>query len=60
MTFGKDHRTYLALAILHKKWRPEDWFSEYLREGPSGHFRRGAAGTSPLRAAFHGGGFQAT
>ena len=47
MTFGTDHRTYdLALAILHEEVEHEAWFSEYLAEGPSGHFRRGAPGTS--------------
>jgi hypothetical protein len=42
MTFGKDHRTYdMALAIPHEEVEHEAWFSEYLSEGPSGHFRRG-------------------
>lgn len=41
MTAGKDHRTYdLALAILHEEIEHEAWFSEFLGEGPSGHFRR--------------------
>src|SRR6266404_266984 len=41
MTFGKDHRTYeIALAILNEEVEHESWFSEYLAEGPSGHFRR--------------------
>ncbi len=53
MTFGKDHRTYdLALAILHEEVEHESWFSEYLGEGPSGHFRRGAPGTSPFARRF--------
>jgi ferritin-like protein len=53
MTFGKDHRTYdLALAILHEEVEHEAWFSEYLAEGPSGHFRRGAPGTSPYVRRF--------
>ena len=48
LTFGKDHRTYdIALAILNEEVEHESWFSEYLSEGPSGHFRRGAPGTSP-------------
>jgi ferritin-like protein len=48
MTAGKDHRTYeLALAILNEEVEHESWFSEFLSEGPSGHFRRGAPGTSP-------------
>ncbi|MFP4006258.1 MAG: DNA protection during starvation protein [Candidatus Hadarchaeia archaeon] len=42
MTAGKDHRTYdLAKAILHEEIQHESWFSEYLEEGPSGHFKRG-------------------
>ena len=53
MTLGKDHRTFeIALGVLHEEVEHEAWFSEYLGEGPSGHFRRGAPGTSP-RAAFH-------
>jgi len=48
MTFGKDHRTYeLSLAILNEEIEHEAWFSEFLGEGPSGHFRRGAPGASP-------------
>ena len=48
MTAGKDHRTYeLALAILNEEVEHAAWFSEYLGEGPSGHFRRGAPGNSP-------------
>ncbi len=42
MTAGKDHRTYdLAKSILHEEIQHEAWFSEYLEEGPSGHFKRG-------------------
>jgi ferritin-like protein len=53
MTFGKDHRTYdLALAILHEEVEHEAWFSEYMSEGPSGHFRRGAPGASPYVRRF--------
>lgn len=41
LTYGKDHRTYdLALAILHEETEHESWFSEFLAEGPSGHFNR--------------------
>lgn len=53
MTQGKDPRTYdLALAILHEEIEHEAWFSEYLGEGPSGHFRRGAPGESPYTSRF--------
>lgn len=45
-TAGKDHRTYdLALAILHEEIEHEAWFSEFLGEGPSGHFRRSGTGS---------------
>jgi len=49
---GKDHRTYdLALAILNEEVEHESWFSEFLGEGPSGHFmRRGE--TSPFVSKF--------
>lgn len=52
MTFGKDHRTYdLALAILNEELEHESWFSEFIGEGPSGHFlRRGE--TSPFVEKF--------
>jgi ferritin-like protein len=41
MTAGKDHRTYdLTLAILNEEIEHESWFSEFLGEGPSGHFMR--------------------
>jgi ferritin-like protein len=53
MTFGKDHRTYeLALAILNEEIEHEAWFSEFLGEGPSGHFRRGVPGESPYTSRF--------
>jgi ferritin-like protein len=53
MTFGKDHRTHeIALAILNEEVEHEAWFSEYLGEGPSGHFRRGAPGASPYVRRF--------
>ncbi|MEK9137757.1 MAG: DNA protection during starvation protein, partial [Bacteroidota bacterium] len=40
LTAGKDHRTYdLSLAILHEEVEHEAWFSEFLGEGPSGHYR---------------------
>ncbi len=47
LTAGKDHRTYdLSLAILNEEVEHEAWFSEFLEEGPSGHYlRRGE--TSP-------------
>lgn len=52
-TFGKDHRTYaIALAILHEEIEHEAWFSEFLGEGPSGHFRRGTPGSSPHAGMF--------
>ena len=52
-TFGKDHRTYeLSLAILNEEIEHEAWFSEFLNEGPSGHFRRGAPGASPYVSRF--------
>jgi ferritin-like protein len=52
LTAGKDHRTYdLALSILHEEIEHESWFSEFLGEGPSGHFlRRGE--TSPFVSKF--------
>ncbi len=52
LTAGKDHRTYeLSLAILNEEIEHESWFSEFLGEGPSGHFmRRGE--TSPFVAKF--------
>jgi len=52
LTAGKDHRTYdLALSILHEEIEHESWFSEFLGEGPSGHFlRRGE--TSPFVGKF--------
>jgi ferritin-like protein len=52
MTAGKDHRTYdLALAILNEEIQHESWFSEFLGEGPSGHFMRGGE-TSPFVSKF--------
>jgi ferritin-like protein len=52
LTAGKDHRTYdLVLAILNEEVEHESWFSEFLGEGPSGHFmRRGE--TSPFVGKF--------
>jgi ferritin-like protein len=52
LTAGKDHRTYeLAAAILNEEIEHESWFSEFLGEGPSGHFmRRGE--TSPFVGKF--------
>jgi len=52
MTAGKDHRTYdLALAILNEEIEHESWFSEFLGEGPSGHFMRHGQ-TSPFVSKF--------
>ncbi len=52
MTAGKDHRTYdLALAILNEEIEHESWFSEFLGEGPSGHFMR-RGDTSPFVSKF--------
>jgi ferritin-like protein len=52
LTAGKDHRTYdLSLSILNEEIQHESWFSEFLGEGPSGHFlRRGD--TSPYVSKF--------
>lgn len=52
LTAGKDHRTYdLSLAILNEEIEHESWFSEFLGEGPSGHYlRRGE--TSPFVSKF--------
>ncbi len=52
VTAGKDHRTYdLSLSILNEEIEHESWFSEFLGEGPSGHFlRRGD--TSPFVSKF--------
>jgi ferritin-like protein len=49
---GKDHRTHaLSQAILNEEVENESWFSEFLGEGPSGHFmRRGE--TSPFMRPF--------
>jgi ferritin-like protein len=53
ITAGKDHRTYdLALAILHEEIEHEAWFSEFLGEGPSGHFGRRTPGESPFVGKF--------
>lgn len=53
MTFGKDPRTYdLSLAILNEEIEHEAWFSEFIGEGPSGHFRRGTPGESPYTSRF--------
>ena len=52
MTAGKDHRTYeLCLAILNEEIEHESWFSEFLGEGPSGHFLR-LGETSPFPSKF--------
>ncbi len=52
MTAGKDHRTYLlSQAILNEETEHESWFSEFLGEGPSGHFMRKGE-TSPFVRKF--------
>ena len=52
LTAGKDHRTYdLAQAILNEEIEHESWFSEFLGEGPSGHFLREGQ-TSPFVGKF--------
>lgn len=53
LTFGKDHRTYeLALAILNEEIQHESWFSEFIGEGPSGHFQRQDSIKSPYVSKF--------
>lgn len=52
VTAGKDHRTYaLAQAILNEEIEHESWFSEFLGEGPSGHYLRQGE-TSPFVGPF--------
>ena len=52
LTAGKDHRTYdLSQAILNEEIEHESWFSEFLCEGPSGHFMR-RGDTSPFVSKF--------
>lgn len=52
-TFGKDPRTYdMCVAILNEEIEHEAWFSEFIGEGPSGHFRRGKPGASPYVSRF--------
>jgi ferritin-like protein len=52
LTAGKDHRTHaLCLAILNEEIEHESWFSEFLGEGPSGHFLRQGE-TSPFVRPF--------
>lgn len=52
LTAGKDHRTYdLSQAILNEEIEHESWFSEFLGEGPSGHFLR-QGDTSPFVSKF--------
>jgi len=53
LTFGKDHRTYeLALGILNEEIQHEAWFSEFIGEGPSGHFSRQNGVNSPYVSKF--------
>ena len=52
LTAGKDHRTYdLSMDILNEEIEHESWFSEFLGEGPSGHFSR-RGDTSPFVSKF--------
>ena len=52
-TQGKDPRTYaISSAILNEEIEHEAWFSEFIGEGPSGHFRRGKPGASPYVGPF--------
>jgi ferritin-like protein len=52
-TYGKDHRTWaMSNAILMEEVEHEAWFSEFLGEGPSGHFARGKPGNSPYCKQF--------
>ena len=52
ITAGKDHRTYdLSQSILNEEIEHESWFSEFLGEGPSGHFMR-RGDTSPFVSKF--------
>ena len=52
LTADKDHRTYdLSMAILNEEIEHESWFSEFLGEGPSGHFSR-RGDTSPFVSKF--------
>jgi ferritin-like protein len=52
LTAGKDHRTYdLSLSILNEEIEHESWFSEFLGEGPSGHYLRQGE-TSPFVGPF--------
>jgi ferritin-like protein len=52
-TQGKDPRTHdLCLAILNEEIEHEAWFSEFLGEGPSGHFVRSKPGDSPYVKRF--------
>ncbi|MHB9038553.1 MAG: DNA protection during starvation protein [Armatimonadota bacterium] len=52
LTAGKDHRTYdLSQSILNEEIEHESWFSEFLGEGPSGHFMRKGE-TSPFVGKF--------
>jgi hypothetical protein len=52
VTAGKDHRTHaISQAILNEEIEHESWFSEFLGEGPSGHFMRHGE-TSPFVRPF--------
>ena len=51
---GDEKRTCRVgdLGVIPGGVEHEAWFSEYLGEGPSGHFRRGAPGASPYVRRF--------
>jgi len=52
LTAGKAHCTYdLSLVILNEEVEHEAWFSEFLGEGPSGHYLRSGE-TSPCVGRF--------
>ena len=52
LTAGKGHCPYdLSLVILNEEAEHEAWFSEFLGEGPSGHYLRSGE-TSPCVGRF--------
>jgi len=54
ITAGKDQRNHaLSLAIYNEENEHESWFSEFLGDGPSGHFIRQGE-TSPFMRPFMG------
>lgn len=52
MTFGNITVPMTALGILQEEVEHEEWLSEYLSEGPSGHFRRGKPEAYPCLGCF--------